>query len=326
MHITFDVSANGRSITSLLNDRLVSLTITDAPGYESDTAEIVLDDRGYRIALPKVGATLEIALGFVETGLTRMGRYVVDGVSGEGPTATLTIKAKAADMTGAIRAPKTRAWEKKTLGDIASAIAGEHGLKAAVDAALKGHFYPYIAQTAESDINLITRLARDLDATAKPADGRLVIARKSSGKTISGAALPVNAIGLHNLSSWSWSIESRGDYKCAEATFSDTAKGAQEKVTVGSGDPKLTLRHKYASKAEAKRAAEAALGRSARTGSFSGELAGFFPGLFAEAQIDLAGIKPEICGKWTVTSVTHRLSETLTTSFEAERDPKKGSA
>lgn len=63
-------------------------------------------------------ATLEIALGYRETGLTMMGRFTVDGRGGEGPLQVLSIRATAADMKGAIRSPRTRAWENRSLSDI----------------------------------------------------------------------------------------------------------------------------------------------------------------------------------------------------------------
>ncbi len=40
----------------------------------------------------------------------------------------------------------------------------------------------------------------------------------------------------------------------------------------------------------------------------------------AEAKVDLRGIKPELTGEWLITRVQHRLTDTLTTSFDAERD------
>lgn len=48
----------------------------------------------------------------------------------------MTVTATAADMTGAIRAPKTRPWEDKTLADIAGQIAGEAGLAPMVEAGI----------------------------------------------------------------------------------------------------------------------------------------------------------------------------------------------
>ncbi|WP_254682831.1 hypothetical protein [Phaeobacter inhibens] len=51
--------------------------------------------------------------------------------------------------------------------------------------------------------------------------------------------------------------------------------------------------------------------------------AAFGGDLMAEAKVNLTGIRPELEGEWLITSVTHRLGTTLTTSFKAERDNEK---
>ncbi|MBC6405471.1 MAG: phage tail protein, partial [Rhodospirillales bacterium] len=61
--------------------------------------------------------------------------------------------------------------------------------------------------------------------------------------------------------------------------------------------------------------------RSQRTSAkLSIELGGFHGDLMAEAKVDLRDIKPELTGQWLLTRVMHRLDDSLTTSFEAERD------
>ena len=94
-------------------------------------------------------------------------------------------------MASGIRAPKTRSWRDVTLEDIVKKIAGEHGLKPRVSDSLKSVFYKYLAQTAESDLNLISRLAKDLDAVAKAAGGYLIVAKRGDGKAADGSDLPV---------------------------------------------------------------------------------------------------------------------------------------
>jgi len=96
----FQIIANSVDQTALFKDRLIRLTLSDQAGQKSDTVQITLDNRDNRIALPEVGAVLEIYLGFLETGLVYMGRYVVDDLSGDLFPATLTISAKAADTAG----------------------------------------------------------------------------------------------------------------------------------------------------------------------------------------------------------------------------------
>ena len=105
----------------------------------------------------------------------------------------------------------------------------------------------------------------------------------------------------------------------AEWAERDTA--TVHKVTVGEDDPERILRHRFPTEAEAQRAAEAALRQSHRgSGSIAIELGGFHGDLMAEATVDLRGIKSELTGEWLITRVVHRLTDTLVTTVEAERD------
>jgi len=321
MQVDFKVTANGADITGLLQDRLISLSIVDEAGMKSDTATLIIDDRDYRIELPETGAELEIWLGFKETGLTAMGKYTVDEISGSGPVNRMTVTAKAADMLKAIKSPKTRNWDDVTLGGIVAKIAGEHDLDVAVSETLKGHSYKYLAQTSESDLNLLTRLAKELDATAKPSGKTLVFVERGKGKTAAGDDIPVIALSRQNLRSWSWKLSGRGKYKTAIAEWSELGTAKVHKIKEGKGEPILKLRHRYATEGEATRAAKGALSRSKRASStLSVSLGGFRGDLFAEGIADLQGIKPELTGEWSITRVEHSLQNTLTTKFDAERD------
>lgn len=320
MKVAYRIVADGTDVTGNFQDRLTGLTITDEAGQKSDTAEITVDDRDYRVALPETGATLVISLGF-ERRLVEIGRYVVDDLSGEIAPASITITAKAADMAGGIRARKTRAWHEVTVGDIVEKIAGEHGLTPRVGDSLKQAFYPYLAQTSESDLNVLTRLASDLDAVAKPAGGHLVLARRGEGRAADGTELPVFVVHRSQIAGGNWKVTARGRYGRVTAEYADRDAAEVKKITVGEEEPELKLRHRYASEDEARRAAKATLARGKRaSGTISIELGGFRGELIAEAKVNLQGIKPELAGEWLITRVQHRLSDTLTTSFDAERD------
>lgn len=320
MQIDFLILADGIDVTLAFKDRLVSLTINDEAGGKSDKAELAIDDRDYLVDLPETGAKLEIALGFVGA-LTQIGTYTVDDTSGEIAPDTMTISAKATDMLSDIRARKTRAWRDVTVEDIVGKIAGEHDLEPQVSDSLKSHFFAYQAQTSESDLGFLTRLAKDLDAVSKPAGKYLVFTKRGEGKTANGTALPVFPILRSQMSSGSWQITGRGKYGRVVAEWGERGTAIPHKVTAGDKEPELKLRHRYASEAEAKRAAQSALDRSRRGSSkISIELAGFWGDLMAEAKVNLIGIKPELSGEWLITRVQHRLTDTLTTSFEAERN------
>lgn len=325
MHIGYQIIADGADVTGRFQDRLISMTIKDEAGQKSDTAEIEVDNRDYALALPKVGAKLDLAMGLGGV-LVPMGRYVVDELSGEIFPSTLTISAKAADMRGSIRSRKTRAWKNVTLGQILDQIAGEHGLTPVISDSLKAAGFAYLAQTSESDLHFLTRLARDLDAVAKPASGHLIVVQRGAGQAGNGAALPVFRIHRSQMSGARFDIKSRAKPGKVVAQWGERASGKVHKVSAGKDSPQETLRHRYATKSEAERAANAALSRGKRSsGSISVDLGGFWGALMAEAKVDLQGIPSELCGEWLITSVTHTLNGSLTTSFNAERDQEESS-
>ena len=134
----YQIVADGTAITSAIADRLVELTITDEAGIESDRLSMTLDDRtrrdGAKAELPMPGTTLEVHLSYKDrTTWVPMGLYIVDEIELSSPPATLSLTAKAADMIGPFRAPKTRSWHETTLGALITAMAGEHGYEPRID-------------------------------------------------------------------------------------------------------------------------------------------------------------------------------------------------
>lgn len=316
----YAIALDGEDISGKFGGLLMSLTITDEDGEKSDRLQLELDDAGGRIAFPETGALLDVRLGFRQTGLSYMGRFSVDKVAGSAMPRTMTISGTAAGMKGPIRAPRTRSWRDVRLSDIVNRIAGEAGLTPIVGASIAGTFYPFIAQTAESNLHFITRLAKDLDATAKPADGHLVVVKKDEGVNAKGTPIEPVRLAASAFQSWSWEVNERANYKKVEAEWSDVDGGKTERVVVGDGEPVRRLRHVFGSKDEAIRAAEAELEKAGRASlTLDGDLASFYPALFAGGLIDVSGLRSGVDGRYLLKTVEHGLQGALTTSFKAER-------
>lgn len=321
------ITADGENVTARVVDRLLELRILDAAGVEADTLSLTIDDRDGRLAVPPHQSVIRVWLGMAGTGpgpvpLTSMGAFRTDETEITGPIRQMRIRATAADMSGGIRSPRTRAWENKTLGEILRTIAGEHGLTPVVDADLGSIAPGYIAQTAESDLNLLTRIARRTGGTVKPADGRLVLARRGAGTAADGTPLPPILLSPGDSRGWSWRTADRGRYASAEASWTDLGSAAVNKVIVGDGDPRRVLRHVHASEAEAARAAQAALD-DARRGAETAQirLSRFVPEAFAGSRVQFADIRPEWSGDWSVKSAHHILNDRLVTELDLERPP-----
>ena len=316
----FRIVADDQDVTAVIADRLIALTVTDEDGRSADTLTLEIDDRDGAVEMPQTDMPLDLWLGYAGAALVPIGRFVVDRVRGHGMPQQLIVDATAANMTGPLRRPKTRGWTDKTLAEIVGTIAAEAGLEAVVSDALAQIRWPFVAQTAESDLHLLTRLARPLDATAKPTGGRLAVVARDTGRNVAGEALVPVAIDRSQMSGFAWHRGARAIYASVTAAWSDTDGGTAVTVTAGSGDPVRRLRHTYPTAAEAERACMAELAMAGRARlTLTADLFRFNGDLFAGGTLRTSGLRPEIDGDWLIRSVTHRLDKGLTTSFSAER-------
>ena len=277
----WDINLGGRAMPPLFEDRLVSLRLTDEEGVEADRVDIVVDDRDNFVQPPPHGTPINVSLGFRETGLSKLGSYVVDETSGNLNPDTLTIGAKAVDMGDPIRAPRTRSWEARTLKDITQTIAVEAGLQPVVGPSIAGKFYRFVDQTSESNLNLLTRLVRDLDGTAKIADGRLVVVKRGEGRLADGSIATPRKIRHPEIVRGNWNLKERVPYKQARVEWTDKFGAVVRQEVVGSGEPELKIRRVFATRSEAIDAATAALDKFQRAkGVCTLQLFSFFPDLF----------------------------------------------
>ncbi len=340
MQPTFRIYAGSQEITAAIRDRLIELVVTDEAGIQSDELKLTLDDRrredGAIAQLPRIGTVLTVSIGYAETRLVSLGRFIVDEVEIRSPPATLTVSAKAADMVGPFRSPKTRSWDETTLGKLVAAIAAEHRYQAKIDQELGAIQIPHLDQTEESDMALLTRLAAKHDAVAKPVAGFLVLARQGAAKTITGLALPTIRLSVSDLAEWRYRHSARkpggsGSTKEAntqkppstatggtKAYWWDFEKGERREVTTGS-PPFEEVRYVHATEAEAKAAAATRKNRGERG---QGELSFSLPGdprLAAEGRLSIT-LRPGIPSDWRIKRVEHRLgAQGYTTQVECER-------
>lgn len=174
----YRITAWDKDITALVADRRLSASVTDEAGIEADQFTMTLDDRDNVLAWPEKGAKLAVWLGYVESGLLKVGDYIVDEIEYSEPPATMVIRAKAADYANAyLKSQKTRSWPKNmTIGDLAKKIAAEHKLKPLVGKSVAAIKLPATHQTEESDLNLLTRRRRAVSAR-RGESGRQMIQR-----------------------------------------------------------------------------------------------------------------------------------------------------
>ena len=229
----YRVHVDGLDITGTLKGRLTSLTHTDNRGLEADTVEIVLDDTDGKLALPSRNTELRLSIGWRGKPLADKGSYVVDEVRHTGTPDTLTLTARSADLRSGLTTQRERSWDGVSVGDVVRTLADENGLQPAIDPALAKLPLGHIDQTHESAANLLTRLARDLDAIATVKDGRLRFLPAATGRSLSGKALGVLHITRQDGDQHEFAIADRETYAGVRATYNDVDAAKKGEVIWG---------------------------------------------------------------------------------------------
>lgn len=329
----FSLTANSRDITTVVAERISSLTLSTETEHQSDELALTLwnTDPRWPIQKPPTGAVLTLALGY-EGALRRMGAFVVSSLSGRGGKEqgrVMEIRARAvpySETPGGVsgfQTQKTRSWRKgTTIGAMVTRMARDHGMEAGVSASLAGIHLQHFDQADESDISFLQKLAKAYDAVAKPAGGKLLFLNRGDAESASGQAIPAVSLTSGQVSEWSWSEDRHITPGTVVALYHATRQARTYAVSVGSGEPVRRLRRKFRTVEDARAAAQAEMGRRAR-GSM--ELSLTLPGdatLNAGSALLLdASFDEGVDGNWIVRRATHRLSkeEGFITELTCER-------
>ncbi|MGY0794322.1 contractile injection system protein, VgrG/Pvc8 family [Azospirillum argentinense] len=318
----YRIVVGGTDVTGAFQGQLTSLTLTDKVGTDSDELEVVVSDPRARIALPRRGVSVRVAIGW-DGVLVDKGTYQIDEVEHSGPPDEIRIKGRAAQLQGKIREQREDSYTATTLGAIVSAIAGRLELIAAIDPKLADIKVAHIDQTNESDANFLTRLGKQFGATATVKDGRLVFVPAGAGTSASGKALATVTIERSDGVNHRFTLADREAAAGVQAQWQDTAAGETKTVTAGdTAGPQTKLRAVYPTEGEAAAAAVAAKTQATRSQrEIALTLAVGRPELLAGGPMRLVGFRPEIDGvPWVIDEVTHTLTggEGLTTSLTAK--------
>ena len=314
MNPAFKITADKKDVTALIAQRLVSINVTDETGLVSDTCEILLDNRDEKLEIPPRGAVLEVSLGYEDKPLTKMGSYIVDDVEVSSPPLQMRITGKASNtldknLTKKIKAPKSKSWHGYTLVGIITAIANNHGFKAAIDEYFKQIYISHLDQTDESDISFLNTLAQSYGAFAKLSLGRLLFFRRGISVSENGKELPTTKLSAAQISDWKLRVSDMEKFGKVIAKWHNFTTGKEEDVFAGTGDPAYTMRYKFVSSDRALVAAKAKLAEFKRGAENLNFSTTGNPKLSAENKITFTDIKYLKNKNWIITSVNHSLND-----------------
>ena len=316
---------DGTDLSDRINPRLIDLTLTEKRGEKADELQITLHNHDGKLAPPKTGVFLSLAMGWrqgndVTPGLVDKGRFKVDEVERGGPPDIVSIRARSADLTGDYRKRRDQVWKDKTLGAILTEIAGRNALTASVHPDLASTQIQSIAQSAKSDMAFVADLGRRYDAVASVKNKTLVFMPVGSATTASGAAIPALTLARRDGWSWKFTYAQRSEHDGAEAQWHDQDEAKTKTVKTG-GNNRKRLKKTYASEADANAAAKAEADKNKRGAKcFDYDLALGDPAIAVNSKVTLNGWDSEIDGtNWLVEEASHKFgSSGLSTSIRLE--------
>jgi len=336
----FKIVSEGKDLTPIYESRLVSITVTDQATEQSDSCSIELANHDGKLFIPDEGQLISVSLGY-KNKLRRVGDFVVDSFSIDGPPDTITVSGKATPFAAVkgfkpFQTRKTRSWDQVTLGNLIRKVAGEAGLTAAVSPEFNGWLLHHLDQTNESDMNLLTRLARDWRAVMKVQMGYLIFVKRGEAVSISGTALASVVVDRSQCSRWSAQLGQRTKFSKVRTKFHDPATGKSMRVTASENDSMVeeldpdeidddgdatVYEHPldYSDQLSAEQGAKSILDQTQRgSQTVSVTIAGN-PDVIAEGNVILTGFQPKMNGAWCIKTVTHSLSKSaFSTTVQGE--------
>lgn len=231
----FKITLDSRDVTLKFADRLESLTITESRGPEADQLDIVLLDHDGALEIPHRGIKLSVAIGWKGEDLIPKGSFIVDDVEHTGTPDKLTIRARSADLRKGLTTQKERSWHQQTVGDIVKSIATGNLLKALIAPELATQQIQHIDQTNESDMNLLSRLAKMFDAVFTVKNGNLLFLKTGLGVSASGKPLPSVSITRASGDQHRFGIADRDTYTGVKALYQDINQAIKGEIIVDEG-------------------------------------------------------------------------------------------
>lgn len=314
----FVVQYDGVDISEDISKHVLSITYTDKVEGESDELEITLEDSDGRWRsdwYPEKGSKISVQIGYADSELVDCGSFEIDDIELSGPPDVVSIRALAAGIKGKLRTKRSSAHEKKTLKQIAEAIASKNGLS--VTGEIDDITIDRVTQHRETDLGFLKRISAEYGHVFSVRDKQLVFT--TIFKLEEGEAKAT--VDRQDISRYSLRDKTDETYKDAEVKYHnpvekkvvDTKYNVETKTNaegvtykeISKGDT-LVINTKAENKQQADKKAKAALHKAnSRTCEGSLSMEGN-PILLAGNNFTLTGMGA-FSGKFHIEKSTHRI-------------------
>ncbi|PRC90985.1 phage late control D family protein [Solimicrobium silvestre] len=330
----FLITLDEQDITGKIAPRLVSLTLTECAGDDSDQLDLTLSDADGKLAIPPRGAKINLHIGWAQDGLVNKGEFTVDEVEHSGTPDQITLRARTANLIDAFRQLQEASFHDTTLGAIIELIAFKNELQSGIADSLRNVVVMHLDQTRESDAAFLRRLGKKYDATATVKNNTLLFIPTNQSKTASGKALPIIHLTRQLGDSHRYHSSERDSYSGVRVFWHDQKYAVRKSVVAGNPGNSKRLRTTYANETDARQAAVAEWQRLQRgLATFELALALGNPALMPKSPVTVSGFKDAIDQvEWQAVKTIHSISdggfttrielETKVEEAEAEREPQ----
>lgn len=322
------IGPGARNLVPFWGSDLLSVTVTDQAGYESD--EAVLTFKAPPFSPPPKGTRYSISAGFLPGGAINFGSFTVSRSSFGGSPEDgelMEVHCRAADFLDKMKEVGSQHYDQKnghgTAGKIFQNLAAKAGVPALVSSTIASVEIPYRLRLNQSPLDFATELADEIGAVVKPQAGKLVVLERGKGESGSGQSLPPILINHDDVYDWSLDLEERTAHEGAKTGWFNPDKGRveSESASAGRGKGLFLPLHLTPSKTEAvKTAASVAASLNRWSGSGYFETAGM-PNAVGGAPVTLVGFGAAVSAvPWIAASVEHLIvpDEGWTTTTDVE--------
>ena len=314
----YKVVVNGVDYTSRFDPVMKSITVNDADGVKSDTAQISVADPNGQTYLPEPDAKVEIFLGHEGKGVGVVFRGKVDSVSCRGTKGggrEMNISAKGLDTKSKAKEPREVHRDNATFGDVAEQWAQDAEMGGVrIDPDLRAIRRDYWSMENESFVHWGDRIAREIGATFRVSDNVAIFVKRNASQTSSGQDLPaIVAKWGQNLISYDVNpYDGRPQFSRTRARWYDReqARFREEDVTIDQQTPAEQRRRITSGSQSAARQNAGSDGQESerRKGGGSVTLLGD-PQARVESPLRIEDCRPGVDGEYKITSLTHNFSK-----------------
>ncbi|UTH76091.1 phage late control D family protein [Chromobacterium sp. IIBBL 290-4] len=312
----FELSYNGKSITADIALYALNISYTDHLSGESDELEVELEDSDGRWLngwYPDKGATLDFKLGYRGQALVSMGSFDVDEVEYSAPPSTVHIRALATGVQHPLRTRQGRAYEKKSLQQLAQQIAGLHGMK--LEGKIEAVEIDRLTQYHETDLAFLQRVAGNYGYVCKVMDNNRKLVFWKRGALLDEAG--VRTFSPADLISWRARDQLSQVPSAVEVSYHDTqtrklqtarvAADARAPGGKASSADVVKLTRKSGGKTQAEQQAKAEMERRQLERTQLSVTVDGAPQLAAGRNVELSGFG-KLSGRYLIERARHRLS------------------